>query len=98
LNPGLGVSLLSHTVCWRPICDSRLRLRDANSPSGNYSYAKACINLQRVSTEYILTLMLACMFVLMSYMGSWISPNAAPGRIALAVICVLIVGNNCNPS
>ena len=37
---------------------------------------------------------LACLIVLLGYLGSWINPAAAPGRIALGVISILIVANN----
>ena len=38
-------------------------------------------------------LMLAVLFVLISYAGFWIPPTIAPARVTLAVVCVLIVSN-----
>ncbi len=62
--------------------------------AGNYSFTKACIRLERLSAMYIMQLALACLIVLLSYLGSWINPAAAPGRIALGIISILIVANN----
>ena len=62
--------------------------------AGNYSYTKACIRLERLSAIYVMQLALACLIVLLSYLGSWIAPTAAPGRIALGIISILIVANN----
>lgn len=63
-------------------------------PSGNYSYAKACIRFERQSSAYTQQILLACLYVAMSYIGTWINPTATPGRIMLSVTCVLIVANN----
>jgi len=63
-------------------------------PSGDYSYAKACIAFERRGSLNAYSFVFAIIFVALSYLGSWISATAAPGRIALAVICVLIVTNN----
>lgn len=62
--------------------------------AGNYSFAKACIKLERLSTMHVMQMSLACLLVLLSYLGSWISRAAAPGRIALGIISILIVANN----
>jgi hypothetical protein len=62
--------------------------------AGNYSYTKACIRLERLSAIYVMQISLACLIVLLSYLGSWIAPTAAPGRIALGIISILIVANN----
>ena len=62
--------------------------------SGNYSYAKACIRFERQSKAYLMQILLACLYVLMSYLGTWINPAATPGRIMLSVTCILIVANN----
>lgn len=63
--------------------------------SANYSYAKACVSITRNSKgSYDLTIVLSILYVLLSYCGFWISAAAAPGRIALAVICVLITVNS----
>lgn len=43
--------------------------------TGNYSYAKACITFARESKQNTLKMILAMIFVLMSYMGFWISPG-----------------------
>ena len=62
--------------------------------AGNYSYTKACIRIERLSAIYVVQIALACLIVLLSYLGSWINPAGAPGRIALGIISVLIVANN----
>tara|TARA_B100000795_G_scaffold126251_1_gene94218 strand:- start:397 stop:849 length:453 start_codon:yes stop_codon:yes gene_type:complete len=62
--------------------------------AGNYSFTKACIKLERLSAMYVMQMGLACLIVLLSYLGSWINPKHAPGRIALGVISVLILTNN----
>ena len=62
--------------------------------AGNYSFTKACIRLERLSAIYIMQISLACLIVLLSYLGSWINPAAAPARIALSIISILIVANN----
>ena len=64
--------------------------------TGNYAYTKACIKFRRLTASYNIDCLFAVLFVLMSYMGSWINPSAAPGRIAVAIISVLIVANNYN--
>ena len=62
--------------------------------SGNYSYAKACVRFERQLKAYLMQILLACLYVLMSYLGTWINPAATPGRIMLSVTCILIVANN----
>ena len=62
--------------------------------AGNYSYTKACIRIERLSAIYVVQIVLACLIVLLSYLGSWINPAGAPGRIALGIISILIVANN----
>ena len=62
--------------------------------AGNYSYTKACIRIERLSAMYVVQIALACLIVLLSYLGSWINPAGAPGRIALGIISILIVANN----
>jgi len=62
--------------------------------SGNYTYATATLVLKRKAQGYVISyLMLSVFFVAMSYAGFWINPAATPGRVALAVITVLVVSN-----
>jgi len=64
-------------------------------PSGDYSYAKACITFERLqASEYMNQVVLSIVFVIISYAGFWVNPAAAPGRIALGVITTLIVTNS----
>ena len=98
LRTPLGASLESFISVggeWHVNQISATNLLDAY-PAGSYSYAKACITLRRKSARNRRRLILACIFVMIAYCGFWISPAAAPGRIALGVITVLIVINNTN--
>lgn len=59
-----------------------------------YTYAEADLHVRRIDQSYVLSyLVLAALVVFMSYAGFYISPAAAPGRIALAVITVLVLNN-----
>ena len=48
-------------------------------PSGNYSFAKACVGFQRNPGSYQVQMFLACIYVIMSYMGCWIT-RVPPSR------------------
>ena len=63
------------------------------SHAGGASFAKACVGIYRIGNSSIVMLMLAVLFVLISYAGFWIPPTIAPARVTLAVVCVLIVSN-----
>ena len=45
-------------------------------------------------TNPIYTIILAILFVVVSYCGFWIAPAAAPARVALALICLLTAHNH----
>lgn len=55
------------------------------------SYADVLFSMRRRTGSVGLTLFLPAILVtLMSYCGYWINPAAAPARVALSVICVLV--------
>jgi hypothetical protein len=59
---------------------------------GDFSYASADLILERDEAAYMTDYVLkSIFFVLMSYAGMWISAAAAPARVALAVISILVV-------
>ena len=59
-----------------------------------YTYAIAQLTLKRQAQGYVISyLYQSIFFVAMSYGGFWINPAATPGRVALAVIMVLVVSN-----
>ena len=63
----------------------------------SYTYAKADLHLTRIDQSFVVSyVVLATLVVMMSYAGFYISPAAAPGRIALAVITVLVLNNLSN--
>jgi len=65
--------------------------------SGSYSSCTAYITLIRKTSALLLfAIVVSIIFVLAGYMGFYISPAAAPGRIALAFLCFLMVLNNTN--
>jgi len=68
----------------------------AQYTTGNYTFAKACLTLERNSIIYTNNIIFMIMMVVASYSGFYISPQAAPGRITLAFLCTLIVINNMN--
>ena len=49
--------------------------------------------LKRNPRSYEIVIQKSIGFVILSYLGCWINPAAAPGRIALAILMVLIVAN-----
>ena len=56
-----------------------------------------CFSLTRSSyTSSTLTILVGVLLVLASWSGFFISPAAAPARIALAFLCFLMVLNNLN--
>ncbi len=58
--------------------------------TSNYTYARADIPLTRDATQYGEYVGRFTLFVFLSYLGFWINPAAAPGRIALALLMILI--------
>lgn len=59
---------------------------------GNYSSARAWLTIKRNHDGYVMSyLVLAVVFVCMSYANFWINPAAVPARTALSVITVLVV-------
>jgi len=63
---------------------------------GTHSFARLCIKLKRSSNSDMLTIIFAMLLVAASYSGFYVSPSAAPARIALAFLCFLMVLNNLN--
>jgi gamma-aminobutyric acid receptor subunit rho len=64
---------------------------------GPWSYVQVTITMERTAAMYLNGGMLpAVSFVIVSYCGFYITAAAAPARIALAVICVVIVINSLN--
>ena len=61
--------------------------------SGNYSLAIVSFKLTRNPAQYEREIIQALIFVFIQYLGVWIDPAAAPGRIVLGVLMVLIVMN-----
>ena len=59
--------------------------------SGAYQYAQVCFKMERDSQFYTLSIVIALLLVVATYTGLWVSPAAAPGRIALAFLCFLVV-------
>ena len=57
--------------------------------SGAYQYAQVCFKMERDSRFYTLSIGIALLLVVATYSGLWVSPAAAPGRIALAFLCFL---------
>lgn len=60
------------------------------------SLATLCFSLERSSHGADFTIVVAVLLVIASYSGFYISPAAAPARIALAFLCFLMVLNNLN--
>lgn len=62
---------------------------------GTYSYASVSFEFTRIKGIWLnVGIVFTNIFVLISYCGYWIDPAAAPARVALAVICVLVVISN----
>ena len=57
--------------------------------TGAYQYAQVCFKMERDSRFYTLSIVIALLLVVATYSGLWVSPAAAPGRIALAFLCFL---------
>jgi len=59
--------------------------------TGSFAYAHLNFEMTRIQKYWINAgIIPAIMFVFIAYCGFWIDPAAAPGRIALSIICVLI--------
>ena len=64
---------------------------------GNQSHPTACVTLERDSIKLgSHAIAYGVLLTVASYSGFYISPAAAPGRIALAFLCMLLVLNNVN--
>jgi len=61
-----------------------------------YRYAVACFKLTRHSIQNEMRIVISVLLVLATYSGLFVSAAAAPGRIALAFLCFLMVLNNLN--
>mmetsp|Transcript_38723 Transcript_38723/g.96245 ORF Transcript_38723/g.96245 Transcript_38723/m.96245 type:complete len:440 (+) Transcript_38723:36-1355(+) len=83
----------SSTAVWTvKVKDEDIESKLETYSTGNYTYATAVLTLERRAQGYVLSYMiLAVVFVAMSYTGCFINPAATPGRVALAVITVLTV-------
>lgn len=65
--------------------------------TGVFPYARIIITMSREHSVYFSEAVYnAILFVFISYCGYWIDPAAAPARIALAIICLLISLSNIN--
>jgi hypothetical protein len=73
-----------------------LREVDKVYASGNYRYAVACFKISRSSINYDIRIVVGVLLVFATYSGLFVSAAAAPGRIALAFLCFLMVLNNLN--
>uniref|UniRef100_A0A7S2J9A2 Neurotransmitter-gated ion-channel ligand-binding domain-containing protein n=1 Tax=Haptolina brevifila TaxID=156173 RepID=A0A7S2J9A2_9EUKA len=58
------------------------------------SYARLCFKLERSSNNAEFSIIMSILFVCAAYAGFYVSPAAAPARIALAFLCFLMVLNN----
>eukprot|EP00928_Gymnodinium_smaydae_P081563 TRINITY_DN6505_c0_g1_i1.p1 TRINITY_DN6505_c0_g1~~TRINITY_DN6505_c0_g1_i1.p1 ORF type:complete len:418 (+),score=11.39 TRINITY_DN6505_c0_g1_i1:172-1254(+) len=59
--------------------------------TGDFPSAHIKFTMKRLSYFWIVSVIIPLnIFVAMSYVGYWINPSATPGRISLAVLCVLI--------
>jgi len=67
------------------VTDKLLFDRDVQWP-----YAQFTFEMERIASSSVITSILpSALITIMSYSGYWINAAAAPGRIALAIICVL---------
>ncbi|KAL1512370.1 hypothetical protein AB1Y20_005628 [Prymnesium parvum] len=67
------------------------------SKYSDYSAARAIITIERKNTALVtFAIVVGMLFVIASYTGFFISPGAAPARIALGFLCFLMVLNNLN--
>jgi hypothetical protein len=93
-NDGLALSNLDgqQNAEWEIGTQEQDSLSEVYS-SGNYSVATVSFMLTRNPAQYEREMIQALIFVFIQYLGVWIDPAAAPGRIALGVLMVLIVMN-----
>ena len=59
--------------------------------AGDYALAVATFKLTRNPLHHEKKILKSCIFVLISYLGVWIDAEAAPARVALALLMILIV-------
>lgn len=69
---------------------------DHRFSTGNFSAAEACLTLRRESTLYLSVIQINVLLLLSAYTGFFVSPAAAPARVALTFLCTLITLNNMN--
>ena len=61
----------------------------------NYTYATTAIDFTRSPARDITTYLVpAVIFVVISYLGFYLDPDAQPARVALGMICLLAVLTN----
>ena len=83
-------------VAWRAMTLAAEHTIDVYS-TGSYSSSRARLKLTRkVSSLIPFAFSPSIIFVVASYSGFFISPGAAPARVALAFLCTLMVLNNMN--
>ena len=65
-------------------------------PSGNYSYAKATLELTRSNTGEIMIsyFVTSIILVILGFMGMFIDPNSMPARVGLGTIVILTTLQN----
>ena len=94
-----GATALSN---WDGACLAEWQLTDHRQEdllqvytSANYTYAQASLDFTRKPTLYLLIYFMPALFtVCISYLGFFIDPNATPARVALGMLCLLVVMTN----
>ena len=79
---------------WYPTGHDQVDLFQAYS-SGNYTYAQASVSFSRSPERYMTSYaMTSIIMVGISYLGFYIDPDATPARVALGMLCLLVVMTN----